>query len=91
MADEDRIARVARALCVADGSDPEAMIEVGTDLVDDAGGERYHYVVAPAWTTYTGEARQMNADIEPRVLLGIPVVDAPSVSSVSTSPPLRPV
>ena len=37
MADEDRIARVARALCVADGSDPEAMIEVGMDLVEEAG------------------------------------------------------
>ena len=26
MADEDRIARVAWALCAADGNDPEAMI-----------------------------------------------------------------
>jgi hypothetical protein len=54
-------ADVARALCVADGSDPEAMIEVGMDLVDEAGGERYHDVVAPAWTTYTSEARRFIA------------------------------
>ena len=58
MADEDRIARVARALCAADGNDPEAMIEIGMDLVEEAGSERYHDVVAPAWTTYMGEARR---------------------------------
>ena len=61
MADEDRIARVARALCAADGNDPEAMIEIGMDLVEEAGGERYHDVVAPAWTTYTREARRFIA------------------------------
>lgn len=61
MADEDRIARVARALCVADRSDPEAMVEVGMDLVEGAGGERYSDVVAPAWTTYTSEARRLIA------------------------------
>ncbi|WP_281011052.1 hypothetical protein [Lichenibacterium ramalinae] len=31
------------------------------DLVDEAGGERYHDVVAPAWTTYTSEARRFIA------------------------------
>lgn len=59
MSDEDRIARVARALCVADGQDPEAEITVGTDVVDEGdGGERYHEVMAPAWTSYAGEARR---------------------------------
>ncbi len=33
MSDEDRIARVARALCVADGQDPKAGITIGTGLV----------------------------------------------------------
>lgn len=49
MSDEDRIARVARALRVADGQDPEAPITVGSDVVDEGeGGERYHVVTAPA-------------------------------------------
>lgn len=61
MADEDRITRVARALCAADGNDPEAMIEIGMDLVEEAGDERYHDVVAPAWTTYTGKTRRFIA------------------------------
>ena len=34
MSDEDCIARVARALCVADGSDPETLIELGGEVVD---------------------------------------------------------
>ena len=34
MADEDRIARIARALCVADGHDPEAMKSIGSEMVD---------------------------------------------------------
>ena len=58
MADEDRI---ARALCVADGNDPEAMVAIGMDIVEEAGSERYSDVVAPAWTTYTGEARRFIA------------------------------
>ncbi len=64
MSDEDRIARVARALCVADGSDPEAPIAVGADVVDEGGGvERYHEVTAPSWTTYAGEARRTIAAV----------------------------
>lgn len=35
MSDEDRIIRVARALCVADGNDPEAEIMVGLDDVEN--------------------------------------------------------
>ncbi len=61
MADEDRIARVARALCVADGNDPEEVINLGTDEVE-AGGEVYSRdVLVPAWTTYSSEARRLVA------------------------------
>jgi ribonuclease PH len=69
MSDEDRIARVARALCVADGQDPEAEITVGTDVVEEGGGERYHEVTAPAWTSYAGEARRMIAAVRAMGLL----------------------
>ena len=33
-ATEDRITRAARALCVADGNDPETLIELGGETVD---------------------------------------------------------
>lgn len=46
MADEDRIARVARALCVADGNDPEADFTVET-YGEGGDGDRFHEVVAP--------------------------------------------
>ena len=62
MSDDDRIARVALALCVADGQDPEADITIGSEVVDEGdGGERYHEVTAPAWTTYASEARRLVA------------------------------
>ena len=71
MSDEDRIARVARALCVADGQDPEASITVGIDEVENGdGGEHYHKVTAPAWTSYAGEARRMIAAVRAMGLLG---------------------
>ena len=38
MSDEDRIARVARALCVADGREPEAEMTVGMDGIEDDRG-----------------------------------------------------
>ena len=61
MADEDRIGRVARALCVADGNDPEEVVHLGTDEVE-AGSEAYsREVFAPAWTTYASEARRLVA------------------------------
>ena len=37
MSDEDRIARVARALCVADGHDPDEAVYLGRDDVEVAG------------------------------------------------------
>ncbi|MGI4765495.1 MAG: hypothetical protein ACRYGP_10620 [Janthinobacterium lividum] len=70
MLDEDRIVRVARALCVLDGLDPETEITVGADVVEEGGGERYHEVTAPAWTTYADEARRMIAAVRAMVLVG---------------------
>ena len=66
MSDEDRI---ARALCVADGQDPEAEITVGTDVVEEGGGKRYYEATAPAWTSYAGEARRMIAAVRAMGLL----------------------
>lgn len=61
MSDEDRIERVARALCAADGHDPEEPIHVGSETVEADGVEHYREVVAPTWTTYTSEARRFVA------------------------------
>ena len=61
MSDEDRIERVARALCAADGHDPEEPVYVGSETIEADGVEHYREVVAPAWTTYTGEARRFVA------------------------------
>lgn len=63
MADEEQIARVARALCVADGQSPDAEITIGThDVETDAGGIGYRRTVkGPAWTSYVGEARRFIA------------------------------
>ena len=64
MSDEDRIARVARALCVADGHDPEEVIHLGTDEVE-AGGTTYSRdVLVQAWTTYVSEARRKIAAVK---------------------------
>lgn len=62
MADEERVARVARALCIADGNDPDAEVTIRMDLVeDDAHGDRYHDVVGESWMTYITEARRFVA------------------------------
>ena len=58
MSDEDRIARVARALCVADGNDPEAdhtVHEFDQDRI------AIRESIVPRWTAYAGEARRMIA------------------------------
>ena len=60
--DEDRIARVARALCAADGHDPETSIEVGGEMIDLGDGATWHREAeVPAWTSYAGEARRIIA------------------------------
>ena len=62
MTDEGRVARVARALCVADGQDPEAVIEVGGETIDLGDGVMWHREAEiPAWTSYAGEARRIIA------------------------------
>ncbi len=58
MSDEDRIARVARALCVADGRDPDEVVHLGTDEVEASGTTYSRDVLVPAWTTYVSEARR---------------------------------
>ncbi len=69
MADEDPIARVAHALCVADGHDPEEAIHLGMDEVE-AGGTTYSRdVLVPAWTSYAGEARRFVAAVRAMGLL----------------------
>ena len=61
MDDEDRINRVAHALCAADGHDPEEPIRVGSETIEADGIEHYREVVALAWTTYTSEAKRFVA------------------------------
>ena len=69
--DEEQVARVARALCETDGQDPRPTSRLGRAVVDEGdGGERYHEVTAPAWTTYAGEARRMIAAVKAMGLLG---------------------
>ena len=62
MSDDDRIGRVARALCVADGQDPDDLIGVGgevTGIGEDVDWRRE--TMAPAWTSYAGDARRFVA------------------------------
>ncbi len=57
MSDEDRIARVALALCVADGQEPEADITIGSEVVDEEdGGERYHEVTGASLVMLHGRS-----------------------------------
>ena len=59
MIDEDRIARVARALCVADGNDPDGTVI--SKAVEDVPTELGTLAEVPAWTSYAGEARRIIA------------------------------
>ncbi len=62
MSDEDRIGRVARALCVADGKDPDKVVRTGTEDVEmDPGFSYDRDIEAPAWTTYAGQTRRFIA------------------------------
>lgn len=58
MADEERIARVARALCVADGNDPDAEYTV---LDFDEAQTIMREIAVTRWSRYVGEARRMVA------------------------------
>lgn len=59
MIDEDRITRVARALCVADGQDPDGTIV--DKAAEEVPTEFGTLAEAPAWTSYAGEARHFIA------------------------------
>ena len=62
MADEERIDRVARALCAADGRDPEEMVSSHNNVdVGPGGTELHREIVLPAWTFYAAEARRFIA------------------------------
>lgn len=56
-----RVSRMARALCVADGNDPEEMVYVAGGAVEVDGTDYHREATAPAWTTYAGEARRIIA------------------------------
>ena len=59
MIDEDRIASVARALCAADGNDPDGTVI--SKAVEDVPTEFGTLAEVPAWTSYAGEARRIIA------------------------------
>ena len=54
---------MARALCVADGHDPDEDVTVGAEgMAPDVSGISYRRTVkGPAWTNYAGEARRFIA------------------------------
>lgn len=66
MVDEDRTTRVARALCIADGRDPDGTVI--SKAVEDAPTELGTLAESPAWTSYAGEARRIIAAM---VALGV--------------------
>ena len=59
MIDEDHIARVARALCAADGNDPDGTVI--SKAIEDLPTEFGTLAESPAWTSYAGEARRIIA------------------------------
>lgn len=59
MVDEDRIARVARALCTADGHDPDRTVI--RRAVEEISTEFDVLAEVPAWTSYAGETRRIIA------------------------------
>lgn len=59
MIDEDRIARVARALCAADGNDPDGTVI--SKAIEDVPTEFGTLAEMPAWTSCAGEARRIIA------------------------------
>ena len=69
MTDEDPIMRVAHALCVADGHDPEEHVYLGSENIERDGDDHYREVMGPAWTSYVGEARRFVAAVRAMGLL----------------------
>lgn len=70
MSDEDRIARMAHALCAADGQDPDEVVHLGADEVEVGGRTYSRDVLVPTWTTYVSEALRFVAAARTPGLMG---------------------
>lgn len=56
----DRVKRVARALCQADGNDPNAQVPTGRMVLTGERGPEFDF----AWTDYQKEARRFIAALD---------------------------
>ena len=57
---DDRVERVARALCKIDGNDPNAKVPTGRMVTTGEHGSEFYF----AWTDYEKEARRFIAAID---------------------------
>ena len=57
---DDRVERVARALCKVDGNDPNAKVPSGRMVTTGEHGPEFYF----AWTDYEKEARRFIAAID---------------------------
>jgi hypothetical protein len=57
---DDRVERVARALCKMDGNDPNAKVPTGRMVTTGEPGSEFYLV----WTDYEKEARRFLAAID---------------------------
>ena len=57
---DDRVERVARALCKVDGNDPNAKVPTGRMVTTGEHGSEFYF----AWTDYEKEARRFIAAID---------------------------
>ena len=57
MADEDHVTRIAKALCVVDGHNPEVHIYFNSEAVKTAGVVHHREIMGPAWMSYLAKAR----------------------------------
>jgi hypothetical protein len=58
---DDRVERVARALCKVDGNDPNAKVPTGRMLTSSEHGPEFYF----AWADYEKEAQRFIAAIDP--------------------------
>ena len=56
----DRVERVARALCKADGKDPNARVPTGRMVITGECGSEFYFL----WTDYEKEARRFIAALD---------------------------
>jgi hypothetical protein len=57
---DDRVERVARALCKVDGNDPDGKVPTGRMVITGEHGSEFYF----AWTDYEKEARRFIAAID---------------------------